>query len=563
MKYPVILKYTYSYICSGNYYQPAKSEYYQLFTNKDESRMVSIGSSIYEKVILENYSDNEVNFSYKFSKYLHPFSFVAETEEIENSYTLKPEEEISIICVYKYWAYAHGAENGPATLSVKWISYENFLAEVMEISKESKYKAIDAAAALINEKMYDLAFKMLISTETRSYELGLCYENGYGTEVDLDKALENYAYSSGYGYKCGIERIFKARGREIKYDKVKETVLYLSLGDYFKAYGSADIPTEISDNLLEDLRTNVELKVIKFLEEGRPFNDPFGNPSDVMCKLATYYDLMNNVPEDKRPKYHTIEWEDDPYDGGSFKHNIYHNELIVETLQKEAKKNDVIALGCLLVQFGIHPIDSDFSSYLLDNVEEIMQRLIGVAENGNDKESGIAYYFLGLYYEGLAKKAKNNFGYDYYVRDKEYTYTGNCIEKDLEKYLQENDIAEEKTLLRMVKKLYDIHNSPLIKENEDHSKKLENFIIYLYNKNYENFSRIQKENADIANKYFDLSLEKGFHLAIAHISLKISENYSKEEALKILEVHEKFIPKDIRCSCAEKYHTLLKKLRGN
>ena len=74
----------------------------------------------------------------------------------------------------------------------------------------------------------------------------------------------------------------------------------------------------------------------------------------------------------------------------------------------------------------------------------------------------------------------------------------------------------------MVKKLYDIHNSPLIKGNEDHSKKLENFIIYLYNKNYENFSRIEKENADIANKYFDLSLEKGFHLAIAHISEKIS-----------------------------------------
>ena len=57
---------------------------------------------------------------------------MAETEEIENSYTLKPEEEISIICVYKYWAYAHGAENGPATLSVKWISYEDFIKEVIE-----------------------------------------------------------------------------------------------------------------------------------------------------------------------------------------------------------------------------------------------------------------------------------------------------------------------------------------------------------------------------------------------------------------------------------------------
>ena len=77
-------------------------------------------------------------------------------------------------------------------------------------------------------------------------------------------------------------------------------------------------------------------------------------------------------------------------------------------LKKEAKKNDVIALGCLLVQFGIHPIDSDFSSYLLDNIEEIMKRLVDIAENGNNKDSGMAYYFLGLYYEGIAKKAKNN-----------------------------------------------------------------------------------------------------------------------------------------------------------
>ena len=563
MKYPVILKYTFSYICSGNFYKPAASEYYQLFKNINDSRMVSINSAVYDNVDLEKYSDTEINFSYKYSRYLHPGSFVSDTECIEEAYTLKPGEKVSIICVYKYWAYANGAENGPATLTVEWISYENFIKELMEKSKESKHNASDAASALIEEGMYDIAFNMLVGTEKHSYELGLCYEKGYGTEVDLDKALENYLYAFSYACQGGIERIFKARGREIKYDKIKETMLYLSLGDYFNAYSSADIPTEISDNSLEDMRSNVELKVIKFLEEGRPFNDPYGNPTDVMCNLATYYDLINNVPEDEKPQYHTIELEDDPYDGGSFKHNIYHNELIVETLKKEAKKNDVIALGCLLVQFGIHPIDSDFSSYLLDNIEEIMKRLVDIAENGNNKDSGMAYYFLGLYYEGIAKKAKNNFGYDYYVRDKKYTYTGDCIEKDLEEYLQENDIAKEKTLLKMVKKLYDIHNSPLIKENEVHLKKLENFIIYLFNKNYENFSKIKNENTDIANKYFDLSLEKGFHLAIAHISENISGNYSKEEALKMLEIHEKFIPKDIRFSCADEYHKLLKKLRGN
>ena len=64
MKYPVILKYTFSYICSGNFYKPATSEYYQLFTNLNDSRMVSIQTAVYEKVksgcyrrpyLIENY----------------------------------------------------------------------------------------------------------------------------------------------------------------------------------------------------------------------------------------------------------------------------------------------------------------------------------------------------------------------------------------------------------------------------------------------------------------------------------------------------------------------------
>ena len=70
MKYPVILKYTFSYICSGNFYKPATSEYYQLFTNLNDSRMVSIQTAVYEKVNLEKYSDEEISFSYKYSKYL-------------------------------------------------------------------------------------------------------------------------------------------------------------------------------------------------------------------------------------------------------------------------------------------------------------------------------------------------------------------------------------------------------------------------------------------------------------------------------------------------------------
>ena len=560
MKYPVILKYTFSYICSGNFYKPATSEYYQLFTNLNDSRMVSIQTAVYEKVNLEKYSDDEISFSYKYSKYLYPNSFVADSELIEEAYTLKPGEEVSIICVYKYWAYASGAENGPATLTVKWISYEDFIKEVIEKSKASKYDAIDVASALIKEEMYDIAFNMLIGTEKHSYALGLCYEKGYGTEVDLDKALENYLYCFGYDRDRGIERIFKARGREIKIDKVKETILYLNLGDYYSAYNNAEIPTEIADNTLEEIQTNIELNVISFLELGRPFNDPFQHHTDNMAKLAAYYDVINNIPEEERPKYHTVEWEDDPYDGGSFRYDIYHDKLIVETLQKEAKKNDVIALGCLLIQFGINP-NSDFSSYLVNNLDEIIQRLVEIAKNGNDKDSGMAYYFLGLYYERVAKKALENYDKEYYIKDKKYMYTGDNIEKDLEIYLKENGIKLEENLLPVITTLDDLYRRT--PKNSEEEQKLANFIIYLYNKNYEKLSKMEKEHLSIATKYFEKSLEKGFHIAIAHLAKKISEEYSKEEALKILEVHKKFIPTNLRYSSADKYHDLLKKLRDN
>ena len=323
MKYPVILKYTFFYICSGNFYKPATSEYYQVFTNLNESRMVTIKDPVYEKVNLEEYSDNEIKFSYEYTRYLYPDSFVSDSELIKESYVLKPGEKESIVCVYKYWAYAKGAENGPARLTVEWISYEDFIKEIIEKSKENEYSAIDAAAALIKEEMYDAAYNMPLGTKKYSYELGLCYEKGYGTEIDLDKALENYIYDHGYDRDRGIERIFKARGREITLDEVKETMIYLSIGDYLKAYSNAIIPTEKSDNSFEEMRTNVELNVIKFLELGRPFNDPFGHRSDNMSKLATYYDVINNVNKDEIPQYHTIVWEDDPYDGGEFRYDIY------------------------------------------------------------------------------------------------------------------------------------------------------------------------------------------------------------------------------------------------
>lgn len=568
MKYPLILKYQYSFVISGNYYNKEVREYYQVFENKDNSKIFSIKSISDIKVNIDEYNEDEIKISYKYSKYLKPNTFEDDTEWIETSHTLKRGGKVSIECVEKYWAYAKGAENGLATLTIEWITYDDMLKEILVEAKNDKYKAISAANILIKEEMYDLAFEILSNTKKFSYELGLCYEKGYGTEVDLDKALDNYLEIGGYNSERGIERIFKIRGKDIKFDGVKKTIIYESKGKYQKAYAIAIIPTEMSDNTLEDMRRNVELHVVQFLELGRPFNDPFNRPSDDMSRLATYYDVINNVSEDERPIYHTIEWEDDPYDGGAFRHDIYNNSLIVDTLQKEVKKNDVIALGCLLVQFGISPIDLDFSSYLLDNIDEIIQKLFEIGKNGNDKNSGMAYYFLGLYYERIAKKAKNNYDKKYFISDKKYTYEGDNIEEELESYLQEQDIKKKDSLIQLISELYDLHyflskngNVNVKGEREDNIRKLENFIIHLYNKNYDKFSKIEEEYMDKADKYYELSLKKGFHLAIAHIAQKIVNENSKEDALKILGIHEKYIPINISYSSAEKFHELLNELK--
>lgn len=559
MKYPIILKYNYSYIISGNYYKIATRDYYQLFENKNTFKMLSLGSSTDIMVNIEKYSENEIEFSYRFSRYLYPGKFVDDTEWINYTYTLKPGEKVSMECVYKYWAYASGAENGPANLVIEWISYEDMIKEIIKEAEKDKYKAIESASILIKEEMYDIAFNILSKTNTNSYELGLCYEKGYGTTIDLDKALDIYLnVNRGYEYASGIERIYKARGEDITFDDIKKTVILESKGYYQRAYATAIIPTKNSNNKLEDMKRNVELSIIKFLEEGYPFN----SVKD-MHKLVQYYDMINNVPEDEQPKYHTIEYEEDPYDGGHFRHDIYHYELIVNTLQKEGNKNDIGALGCLLVQYGINPIDSNFSSYYLNNIEEIKQRLLDLGEKGNEKESGMSYFFLGLYYERMAKKAKANYDRKYYINDKKYTYDGENIEKDTEIYFQENNIDKEKPLIKIIDELCSMHNYLARQGKEEQTKELENYIIHLYNKNYEYFSKLEKENLDQANKYYELSLAKGFHLAVAHITDKILAENTKEEAIKILEQHKDYIPTGIKYSCAEKYFTLLEKLKNN
>ena len=156
-----------------------------------------------------------------------------------------------------------------------------------------------------------------------------------------------------------------------------------------------------------------------------------------------------------------------------------------------------------------------------------MQRLINIAENGNDKDSGMAYYFLGLYHERIAQKAKENYDHEYYVRDKKYTYQGDNIKKDIEIYLQENNIEPYDNLIKVVSKLDDLYRWLSNKNENEQAKKVENFIVYLYNKNYNILSKMEQENFNLATKYFELAVSKGFHIAIAHIAKKIIEKHSK------------------------------------
>ena len=493
MKYPVILKYVYSYISSGNYYKVVERQYFQLFEGIKTSKMLSLGSVTNVKVELENYDNEEINFTFKFSKYAKPDTFNKEIEFIENSYSLKRGETVSIICVEMYWAYARGGENGPAKLEVTWINYDELMEDVMSQVESEPNKSSKLANFLLEEGLYDSAYNMLIKSGAKSYQLGLCYEKGYGTQIDINSAVDIYLTVSGYDANSGLERIVNSTSLRtlftentsefVKYDDIKKTILLEKFARYKEAYGSAKIPTSLDDNTLENLRRNVELKVISFLELGRPSNDPYtcnSSKDHTMHHLALYYDMLNNIPVEEQKKYYVVETEDDPYDGGTNDYHIVYDDLIIETLQKEALKNDVIALGCLAVQYTINP---QKSSYRLENVNEIIQRLLYVAENGDAKDSGMAYYFLGRYYE---------------------------ISVELNELL---------------------------------------------------CRPFNEENMSIANKYFKLALEKDFHMAIVHLFDDIINENSKEEALRILEAHAKYVPYIGRYSKPNKFHNKLEELR--
>ena len=102
------------------------------------------------------------------------------------------------------------------------------------------------------------------------------------------------------------------------------------------------------------------------------------------------------------------------------------------------------------------------------------------------------------------------------------------------------------------------------KPNEkEEIRQLENFIIYLFNQNREKYTKLHDESMEKAINYFQISMDKGFHLAVPHLAKKIIEEKSTQEALEILEAHEKYIPYfNSRSYCAAaKFHDLLKELR--
>lgn len=144
-----------------------------------------------EKVEIIKRDLKSITFSYTYSKYAKPNTFAKEKVIIKNNYTLNEGEKIEIDSVETYWAYAKGGENGLATLVVEWISYDDMIKECLLAVKNDEYDSIKIAQLLIQEEIYDLAFEILSNIKWESYELGLCYEKGYGT-INNTRKIHSY-----------------------------------------------------------------------------------------------------------------------------------------------------------------------------------------------------------------------------------------------------------------------------------------------------------------------------------------------------------------------------------
>ena len=551
MKYSMILKYTYSYTSSGNNYKEAVWEYYQLFDEKQKSTMFSLGSVPTDKAVtVERFSENQIEFSYMYSIYSKPHTFAKTTEVVTERATLKRGEAVEIKCVDTYWRYASGGENSPATLRVEWIEYQQFWDECWVAAKQDKYKAADFARFLIKEGNFQSAFDLLVDAGRDCYELGLCYEKGYGTFVDINKALNIYLSVDDIACNRGIERIYNLlENTNKKMDKIKKTVLLEKMGRYKDAYYYATIPTEQGDNSLQDMRRNVELNITLFLTLGRPHNDPFGNPTHNVHHLAEYYDMLNGVaPQNKKVYWKTWE-EDDHYDGGTITKERFYVEDMLETIRKEAEKGDPLAIAVLIIQ---HYEKTEDHASLADS-------LLKVAQNGN----GLAYYLLGLYHYNIAKTAKKQFEHDY-LDGLTYNYQGADIEADIKLYMKQNAIKFY-SLMELASTLKWEYNKikRRLAEGENVSEMLEqltNYLYYVATKNRQVNEPIYQQNDAKATEYFAQALKLGFHLAIAPLAPRIVEN-DPSGALAVLEEHEPYVPY-IRDTFTAEYYALLKQLRS-
>lgn len=556
MDYKLVLKYNYSYVSSGNYYKKAERVYYQLFNDENNSSMLALGFTPSDKVVdVKSISQDKITFTHTYSMYKNAYKFDKEHETVTNTYTLKKGEAVDCNCVDMYWRYASGGENAPAVLRVEWIEYSQLLDECLSAAREDGSMAKSFASHLIETGEYDLAFELASGISYNTYQLGLCYENGYGTEADIDRALNIYLSCNGYDCERGIERIIKRiDGRDIKMDDIKLTVLHERTGNYRTAYHTATIPRAFDDNTPAEMRRNVELNILKFLTLGRPSNDPFGHPTHNMHYLAEYYDLINGVPENERKVYWKTWEEKDEYEGGTNTMQCFYEEEMIETFRAEAEKGDIIALGVLLIQFYNK----------IDDHDVLAEKLLMQAKCGPKQDSGMAFYLLGLYYDTAAKECRDLYRTDY-SSGKTYTYTGTDIEGDIKRYAAENEI-ERDTDIRQLWALDNRYSSLRWSMNNGGDEKygaefaaVQNYMIHLYNKLYDKYSRLYDEHTQKAFKNYEIAYELGFHLAAAPLAEHYEKLYGKN-ALGFLEQHEAYIP-SIRYSVTDKYYDVLGRLR--
>lgn len=390
-----VLKSNYSYISSGNYNKQVDYLFYQIFNKNELISSFAFGNCPDEKVKIEAINEDSIDISYSYKRYVYPNTFCYDYESVTKQYKIPKNKKITLESNYMYYNYATGGENGWAELELEWISYDDFLKEVLdEISKGEK-KVSSFAYHLINVGNYDLAFKLLSNSKNdqHSYLLALCYEKGYGVEKNIDKAIEIYAHNSAY-FPCkeGLERCLKEKeGKKIIVDDCKMMILAEKFGvdDVVKKY--IHIPLSKGDNSPEELRRCMSKQVKYVLANGRRSDN-----LEEMEKLAKYYDMMNDIPEKNKPVYSKKCYEYDPYEGDDDTYVRYYSELIVATLQKEALKNDVIAIGVLINQF-IKDID---------NEKELVNKLTELCESKLCSEKDIAAYYLGLYYKREIKDEK-------------------------------------------------------------------------------------------------------------------------------------------------------------